>query len=197
MRGVIAVLGGGAAAQDVELGAFFHHHDVVHGLPGGIALDEHAGLHGLADLHALAGAHEVAAVEVFAGHAGDLVLVGIEQLPVILRQAVEFLEGRADVHEFQAFLPGGAVHVGVVELHEGAADLVVVHVDAGQDQALLVFPGQAGQASMGAAFSPPLKLKRERSMLLMPGEPPRFCRTCRRPGSAGIPGSRAGRYGRG
>ena len=79
------------------------------------------------------------------GHAGDLVLVGIEQLPVVLRQAVELFEGRADVHEVQAFLPGGAVHVGMVELHEGAADLGVVHVDAGQDQALLVFLGQTGQ----------------------------------------------------
>ena len=152
MRGVIAVLGGGAAAQDVELGAFFHHHDVVHGLSGGIALDEHAGLHGLADLHALAGTHEVAAVEVLVGHAGDLVLVGIEQLPVVLRQAVELFEGRADVHEVQAFLPGGAVHVGMVELHEGAADLVVVHVDTGQDQALLVFLGQTGQIFDGGGI---------------------------------------------
>ena len=85
-----------------------------------------------------------------AGHAGEVVLVRVEQLPVIARQPVELLEGRADVHELQAVPARLTVHARVVELHERAADLAVVDVDARQHQTFAVLGRQTGQIVDGS-----------------------------------------------
>ena len=147
--GMFRVMGGGAAAKDVQLRAFFHDDDVVDALARAVPLDEHAGLHGFGELDALGHAHEIAAVAVLAREAGEFVLFGVEQPPVVLGQAVVLGERGADVHEFQAFMPRAAVHVRMVELHESAADIGVGNVDARQHKVAFVLFRQGGQIRDG------------------------------------------------
>ena len=45
-----------------------------------------------------------------------------------------------------------AVHVRMVELHEGAADVLVLHVDAREDEAFTVLSGQGGQILDGGGM---------------------------------------------
>ncbi len=139
MRRLAGAVGRGAAAQNIQFRAFFHHHDVVHALARAAALDEQAGLHRFPDFDALAGPDEVPALKMFMGRAGEFVLFRGKELPEILGQAVVFFQGLFDAHQLQAFPVGAAVHARVVEMHECAADVGVAHVDARMHQTFFVF----------------------------------------------------------
>ena len=67
----------------------------------------------------------------------------------MLGQAVILGKGGADVHELEALVARAAMHVRMVELHEGAADVLVLHVDAGQHKAFAILSGQSRQVLDG------------------------------------------------
>ena len=138
MRGVFRAVGRGAAGNDVEFRAFLDDDEVVHVLPYAVPLDEETGLDRLRDFYALADADEVAAVQVLGGEPGNLVLFGVEELPVILGQAVVAAQGLLDVEDFKALLKTPAAHARMVHVQEGAAPFLPVRVDARIDKALPV-----------------------------------------------------------
>ena len=114
---------GGAAGDDVQLGALFGNDDVVHLLGQVLVGDVEAGLDRVDHLGSGQRPDEIPVLKIDLGVSRELVLVHAHRAPPIVLQPVVLLQRLRDGEHFDAFPAGGAVHHRPVHLDEGAGSL--------------------------------------------------------------------------